>query len=96
MTRSLARELGEFGIRVNALVPGAIVTARQSDLWRNPEKRQKIHRVAVPQISLGIHSRGQAHAVSRQRRFLGYHGAQFDRRCRAGAGVGGGLISREV
>jgi NAD(P)-dependent dehydrogenase (short-subunit alcohol dehydrogenase family) len=39
--RSLARELGEFGIRVNALVPGAIVTARQSDLWRNPEEDKK-------------------------------------------------------
>ena len=41
MTRSLARELGEDGIRVNALVPGAIVTARQSTLWRNPEEDQK-------------------------------------------------------
>ena len=41
MTRSLARELGEFGIRVNALVPGAIVTERQTALWRNPEEDQK-------------------------------------------------------
>jgi NAD(P)-dependent dehydrogenase (short-subunit alcohol dehydrogenase family) len=41
MTRSLARELGEFGIRVNALVPGAIVTERQTTLWRNPEEDQK-------------------------------------------------------
>ena len=41
MTRSLARELGEFGIRVNALVPGAIVTERQSALWRNPVEDQK-------------------------------------------------------
>ena len=41
MTRSLARELGELGIRVNALVPGAIVTARQSALWRNPEEDAK-------------------------------------------------------
>jgi D-xylose 1-dehydrogenase len=41
MTRSLARELGEFGIRVNALVPGAIVTARQTALWRNPEEDKK-------------------------------------------------------
>jgi D-xylose 1-dehydrogenase len=37
----LARELGEFGIRVNALVPGAIITARQSELWRNPEEDKK-------------------------------------------------------
>jgi D-xylose 1-dehydrogenase len=41
MTRSLARELGEAGIRVNALVPGAIVTERQTQLWRSPEEDQK-------------------------------------------------------
>ncbi len=41
MTRTLARELGESGIRVNALVPGAIVTERQSALWRNAEEDQK-------------------------------------------------------
>ena len=41
MTRTLARELGEAGIRVNALVPGAIVTERQTALWRNPQEDQK-------------------------------------------------------
>jgi NAD(P)-dependent dehydrogenase (short-subunit alcohol dehydrogenase family) len=41
MTRTLARELGVDGIRVNALVPGAIVTERQTALWRNPEEDQK-------------------------------------------------------
>ncbi len=41
MTRSLARELGEHRIRVNALVPGAIATTRQNALWRNPEEDQK-------------------------------------------------------
>ncbi|MEO8858358.1 MAG: SDR family oxidoreductase, partial [Burkholderiaceae bacterium] len=35
MTRTLARELGAYGIRVNALLPGAIVTERQTALWRN-------------------------------------------------------------
>jgi len=38
MTRSLARELGPGNIRVNCLVPGAIVTERQTTLWRNPEE----------------------------------------------------------
>lgn len=41
MTRTLARELGADRIRVNALVPGAIVTERQTQLWRNAEEDQK-------------------------------------------------------
>ena len=41
MTRSLARELGDSGIRVNALVPGAIATERQNTLWRKPEEDQQ-------------------------------------------------------
>ena len=36
MTRTLARELGEHGVRVNCIVPGAINTDRQSKLWRTP------------------------------------------------------------
>lgn len=36
LTRTLARELGPRGIRVNALVPGAIVTERQTALHRDP------------------------------------------------------------
>jgi D-xylose 1-dehydrogenase len=36
LTRTLARELGARNIRVNALVPGAIVTDRQTTLHRDP------------------------------------------------------------
>ncbi len=36
LTRTLARELGPRNIRVNALVPGAIVTERQTKLHRDP------------------------------------------------------------
>lgn len=37
MTRSLAREFGPKGIRVNAIAPGWVLTQRQMDLWANPE-----------------------------------------------------------
>jgi len=42
MTRTIARELGAYGIRVNCLVPGAILTERQARLWRTPEKDAQI------------------------------------------------------
>jgi NAD(P)-dependent dehydrogenase (short-subunit alcohol dehydrogenase family) len=40
LTRTLARELGPRSIRVNALVPGAIVTERQTTLHRDPAADQ--------------------------------------------------------
>jgi NAD(P)-dependent dehydrogenase (short-subunit alcohol dehydrogenase family) len=33
MTRTLAHELGAYGIRVNCVMPGAILTERQKQLW---------------------------------------------------------------
>ena len=40
LTRTLARELGGRNIRVNAVVPGAIVTDRQTALHRDPAADQ--------------------------------------------------------
>lgn len=37
LTRTLARELGPSGVRVNCIVPGAILTERQSALWLTPQ-----------------------------------------------------------
>lgn len=37
LTRSLARDLGPFNIRVCSVVPGWIMTQRQIDLWLTPE-----------------------------------------------------------
>ena len=42
LTRSLARELGVDGIRVNTLIPGWVLTERQLKLWAN-EKDLAIH-----------------------------------------------------
>lgn len=41
LTRTLARELGPSGVRVNCIVPGAIVTERQLRLWADPAKSQE-------------------------------------------------------
>lgn len=41
ITRTLARELGEHNIRVNAVLPGAVVTERQSALWRDAAADQQ-------------------------------------------------------
>lgn len=37
-TRSLARELGPDGIRVNCITPGWVMTERQRKMWWTPEK----------------------------------------------------------
>jgi NAD(P)-dependent dehydrogenase (short-subunit alcohol dehydrogenase family) len=42
LTRTMAHELGQNGIRVNAVLPGAILTERQRRLWRTPEYDAKI------------------------------------------------------
>ena len=42
LTRSMAKTLGEFNIRVNAITPGAILTEKQLKLWIDPELEAKI------------------------------------------------------
>jgi NAD(P)-dependent dehydrogenase (short-subunit alcohol dehydrogenase family) len=37
LTKSMARDLGPHGIRVNCIIPGWIMTQRQLDLWLTPE-----------------------------------------------------------
>ena len=41
LTRSLARELGRFGIRVNTVIPGNVQTPRQGQ-WYSPEGEAEI------------------------------------------------------
>ncbi|WP_111412712.1 SDR family NAD(P)-dependent oxidoreductase [Billgrantia lactosivorans] len=42
LTRSLARDLGRYNIRVNTLVPGSILTERQLQKWIGPEEEASI------------------------------------------------------
>lgn len=42
LTRTLAHELGPHNIRVNAVLPGAIATDRQKQLWYTPEYKAEI------------------------------------------------------
>ncbi len=41
-TRGLARDLGRDGIRVNCIVPGAVRTPRQMQLWQTPESEARL------------------------------------------------------
>jgi NAD(P)-dependent dehydrogenase (short-subunit alcohol dehydrogenase family) len=55
LTRTLARELGEANIRVNCVLPGAIMTERQRRLWMTPAylseimQRQSLKRELMPE-----------------------------------------------
>ncbi|PWU19980.1 MAG: 3-oxoacyl-ACP reductase [Candidatus Rokuibacteriota bacterium] len=44
LTRALARDFGPMNIRVNAIVPGWIMTERQVRLWLTPEGEQELLR----------------------------------------------------
>ena len=37
LTKGMARDLGPFGIRVNCVIPGWIMTQRQIEMWLTPE-----------------------------------------------------------
>ena len=41
LTRTMARDLGDYRIRVNTVVPGWIMTERQKDKWATPESLEK-------------------------------------------------------
>lgn len=55
MTRALAHELGPCNIRVNCVMPGAVLTERQRRLWLTPEyeanvlSRQALKRHILPE-----------------------------------------------
>ncbi len=55
LSRTMARELGEWNIRVNSVLPGAILTERQRRLWLTPQyeaevnSRQSLKRSLLPE-----------------------------------------------
>lgn len=65
LTRTLARELGPSGIRVNCIVPGAILTERQRTLWLTPELDAQFIELQALKFRLG------AEHVARMALFLG-------------------------
>ncbi|CAM2182946.1 Sulfoquinovose 1-dehydrogenase [Paraburkholderia sacchari] len=44
LTRGLAKDLGRYGIRVNSLLPGWVMTEKQRRLWLTDEGRENIKR----------------------------------------------------
>jgi D-xylose 1-dehydrogenase len=54
LTRAMAHQLGPLNIRVNSVLPGAVLTARQKQLWWTPEYeveimgRQALNRQLLP------------------------------------------------
>lgn len=60
LTRTMAADLAQFGIRVNGIVPGSIVTPLTQDLYDDPETRARltalhpIGRVGTPSDMDGI------------------------------------------
>ena len=53
LTRTIARDLGEFNIRVNCVVPGWIITDRQKKLWLTDKiKKEQLERQCIKRMLL--------------------------------------------
>ena len=51
LTRTMARDLGKYRIRVNTVVPGWIMTERQKALWVTPERlKNQYKRQCLPDL----------------------------------------------
>ena len=51
LTKTFARELGQYNIRVNCVVPGLIATERQKKLWISPKiKKEALQRQCIKRL----------------------------------------------
>ncbi|KQP41154.1 3-oxoacyl-ACP reductase FabG [Pseudorhodoferax sp. Leaf274] len=75
MTRSLARELGPFNIRVNAVAPGFIKTDLLQQLGANTEVHSQLETIRDQMIPFGRF--GDAHEVAKVVRFLASDDASY-------------------
>jgi len=64
LTRTLSRDMGDAGIRVNTVLPGWIITERQKALWWNPELEKQVLE------NQSLHQRVQPEDVARMVLFL--------------------------
>ena len=49
MTKALAKDYGDLFVRVNAILPGWVVTERQLQTWLTPEEESRwMEQVALP------------------------------------------------
>jgi NAD(P)-dependent dehydrogenase (short-subunit alcohol dehydrogenase family) len=86
MTRGMARDLGGYGIRANTIVPGAVRTPRQMELWHTPEEearilagqclRERVEMEDVAALSLFLCSDNARHCSGREYHVdCGWYGA---------------------
>ncbi len=55
LTRSMARELGEYGIKVNAIAPGAVLSEDPSDKAALEARMARLDKELIPRRSLKFH-----------------------------------------
>jgi len=75
-TRSLARELGSYNIRVNAIAPGAISTDWVSHIENMPVRTDS-EKSRAPAIQIPLNRRGEPEEIASAALFLASDAASY-------------------